>query len=133
MSIIIMNLYFILMEETMNFFSEGNKLYNSQDYLRAIDCYKRAVAKKENEACLYYNAGVCFIKLKDYDNAITMIQNALSLQKDSKYYFNLGYCYAMKEDSNKALVNFNMAWALNNDDDDCEKAIKLITSKIRNK
>ena len=109
----------------MNFFSEGNKLYNSQDYLRAIDCYKRAVAKKENEACSYYNAGVCFIKLKDYDNAITMIQNALSLQKDSKYYFNLGYCYA--------LVNFNMAWALNNDDDDCEKAIKLITSKIRNK
>ena len=49
MSIIIMNLYFILMEETMNFFSEGNKLYNSQDYLRAIDCYKRAVSKKENE------------------------------------------------------------------------------------
>ncbi len=92
-----------------------------------------AVSKKENEACSYYNAGVCFIKLKDYDNAITMIQNALSLQKDSKYYFNLGYCYAMKEDSNKALVNFNMAWALNNDDDDCEKAIKLITSKIRNK
>ena len=36
-------------------------------------------------------------------------------------------------DSNKALVNFNMAWALNNDDDDCEKAIKLITSKIRKK
>ena len=117
----------------MNFFSEGNKLYNSQDYLRAIDCYKRAVSKKENEACSYYNAGFFFIKLKDYDNAISMIQNALALQKDSKYYFNLGYCYAMKEDSNKALVNFNMAWALNNDDDDCEKAIKLITSKIRKK
>ena len=33
MSIIIMNFYFILMEETMNFFSGGNKLYNSQDYL----------------------------------------------------------------------------------------------------
>ena len=31
----------------MNFFSEGNKLYNSQDYLRAIDCYKRAVSKKK--------------------------------------------------------------------------------------
>lgn len=117
----------------MNFFIEGNKLYNSQDYIRAIDCYKKAVAQKDNEACSYYNAGVCFIKLKDYDNAISMIKNALSLQKDSKYYFNLGYCYAMKEDTNKALVNFNMAWALNNEDEDCEKAIKLITSKLKKK
>lgn len=117
----------------MNFFSEGNNLYNSKDYLKAIDCYKKSVAQKENEACSYYNAGVCFIKLKDYDNAISMIKNALSFHKDSKYYFNLGYCYAMKENSNKALVNFNMAWALNNEDEDCEKAIKLITAKLRNK
>lgn len=117
----------------MNFFSEGNKLYNSQDYSRAIDCYKKSVEHKENEACSYYNAGVCFIKLKDYDNAISMIQKAITMQRDSKYYFNLGYCYAMKEDKNKALINFNMAWALNNEDEDCEKAIKLITKKLKKK
>ena len=106
MSIIIMNFYFILMEETMNFFSEGNKLYNSQDYLRAIDCYKRAVSKKENEACSYYNAGVCFIKLKDYDNAITMIQNALSLQKDSPDTRPLCYARYLTDDTYHRKIGF---------------------------
>ena len=117
----------------MNFFNEGNKLYNSQDYKRAIDCYKKAINTKDNEACSYYNAGVCFIKLKDYDNAIDMIKKAIVLHHESKYYFNLGYCYAMKEDTNKALINFNIAWSLNNDDSDCEKAIKLITSRLGRK
>ncbi|MDD6794260.1 MAG: tetratricopeptide repeat protein [Clostridiaceae bacterium] len=115
----------------MNFFNEGNKLYNTQDYKRAIDYYKKAIETKDNEACSYYNAGVCFIKLKDYDNAIKMIKNALLLHKESKYYFNLGYCYAMKDITNKALINFNMAWSLNNEDIDCEKAIKLITTRFK--
>ena len=114
----------------MNFFNEGNKLYNTQDYKRASDCYKKAIETKDNEACSYYNSGVCFIKLKDYDNAIAMIKKALLLHTESKYYFNLGYCYAMKENTNKALINFNLAWALNNEDTDCEKAIKLITSRL---
>lgn len=117
----------------MNFFNEGNKLYNSQDYQKAIDYYKKAIEQKNNEACSYYNSGVCFIKLKDYDNAISMIKKALVLHKESKYYFNLGYCYAMQENINKALINFNIAWALNNEDTDCEKAIKLITNRLNKK
>ena len=39
----------------------------------------------------------------------------------------------MKENTNKALINFNLAWALNNEDTDCEKAIKLITSRLNKK
>lgn len=117
----------------MNYFNEGNKLYNTKDYERAIDCYKKAVELNENEACSYYNAGVCFIKLKDFASAIFMIKRAISLQRESKYFFNLGYCYSMTDHHDKALVNFNMAWALNNEDTDCEKAIKLITSKLRKK
>lgn len=114
----------------MDFFNEGNKLYNNQNYEKAIDYYKKSVKKNENEACSYYNAGVCFIKLKDYDNAILMLTKAISIQRDSKYFFNIGYCYAMKDQCDKALVNFNIAWALNNDDYDCEKAISLITNRI---
>ncbi|NLK93691.1 MAG: tetratricopeptide repeat protein [Clostridiales bacterium] len=115
----------------MDYFSEGNKLYNNQDYKRAIDFYKKSVQENSKEACSYYNAGVCFIKLKDYDNAITMLKKAISINGESKYYFNLGYCYAMKDITNKALLYFNLAWAKNNDDEDCEKAINLITHKIK--
>lgn len=114
----------------MNYFNEGNELYNKKDYTRAIDCYKKAVNTNEHEACSYYNAGVCFIKLKDYNNAIYMLKKAIILQRESKYHFNLGYCYAMQDIHNQALINFNLAWALNNDDNDCEKAINLITLKL---
>ena len=38
----------------------------------------------------------------------------------------------MKEESQKALINFNLAWALNNQDSDCEKAIQIIIAKIKN-
>ena len=113
----------------MNNFNEGNNFYNIKEYSKALTYYKRAIENGENEACSYYNCGVCFIKLKDFDNAIIMIKKALSIQKESKYFFNLAYCYAMKEDTNKALIYFNMAWSLDSSDLDCEKAINLIMSK----
>ena len=114
----------------MNFFNEGNKHYNLKDYEKAIDLYKNSIENNENTACSYYNCGVCYIKLKDFDKAIEMIKTALTMQQESKYYFNLAYCYAMKEESKKALIYFNMAWSLDSSDNDCEKAINLITNKI---
>lgn len=60
-----------------------------------------------------------------------MINNALKLNQDAKYFFNLGYCYSMLENNQKALRYFNLAWALDNDDEDCEKAINLITTKLK--
>ncbi|MEG0295961.1 MAG: tetratricopeptide repeat protein [Clostridium sp.] len=115
----------------MNYFNEGNKLYNTKQYDKAIDLYKKSIDLNENEACSYYNAGVCFLKLKDYDNAIDMIKKAIRLQCESKYFFNLAYCYAMKEDTNKALVYFNLAWSIDEYDEECEKAINLILSKLK--
>lgn len=114
----------------MSYFSEGNKSYNNKEYEKAIDCYKKSVSEKENEACSLYNLGVCFIKLKNYKSAIVMLQKAIELQKESKYYFNLAYCYAMLNVTDKALLNFNISWALNNDDFDCERAIYMLTRKI---
>ena len=114
----------------MSYFSEGNKSYNKKEYEKAIDCYKKSVSEKENEACSLYNLGVCFIKLKNYKSAILMLQKAIELQRESKYYFNLGYCYAMLNVTDKALLNFNVSWALNNNDFDCERAISMLTTKI---
>ena len=113
----------------MNYFNEGNKLYSEKEFKKAIECYKHSIDLNENIACSYYNIGVCYIKLKCFDNAITMLKKSLSFQKESKYYFNLAYCYAMKHETNKALIYFNIAWALDSSDVDCEKAIKLILNK----
>lgn len=114
----------------MNYFSEGNKFYNMKDYTQAIYYYKKAILNNSNKACSYYNIGVCLIKLKKFDDAIDMLCNALSLQKESKYYFNLAYCYTMKERFDKALRLFNLAWSIDPDDKECEKAVNLIISKL---
>ncbi len=115
----------------MNYFSKANELYNSKDYKNAISMYKKSVEIKEHEAPALYNSAVCFIKLKDYYKAIDLIYKAIELKKESKYYFNLAYCYAMLNENGKALNYFNTAWALDNSDEECEKAINLILSKYK--
>ena len=45
----------------MNYFNEGNKYYNSKDYKKAIEYYQKCAESQFNEACCYYNIGVCFI------------------------------------------------------------------------
>jgi tetratricopeptide (TPR) repeat protein len=113
----------------MSDFIQGNNYYNKKDYKKAITSYKKAIENGESTTCSYYNLGVCYIKLKEYDLAIPFLRKAIELQKESKYFFNLAYCYAMKNEIKKALINFNIAWSLDNNDEDCEKAINLITSK----
>ncbi|MBU5453965.1 tetratricopeptide repeat protein [Caproiciproducens sp. MSJ-32] len=113
----------------MNNFIEGNNFYNNKEYEKAIASYKRAIENGESTTCANYNLGVCYIKLKEYDRAIPYFKKAISMQKESKYFFNLAYCYAMKNEIKKALINFNVAWALDNTDEDCKKAIEIIAKK----
>ena len=61
----------------MNYFTEANKYYNEKNYTKAIELYESAIDNNENIACSYYNSGVCFIKLKNFDKAIEMIKTAL--------------------------------------------------------
>ena len=117
----------------MNYFNEGNKSYNIQNYQKAIDCYKKSASQNANEACSYYHCGVCFIKLKNFDDAIIMLNKAITLKRESKYFFNLGYCYVMKECLNTALRLFNLAWSIDPTDQDCEKAINLLITKLHKK
>lgn len=110
----------------MNYFEQANNLYNTKDYKAAIPLYQKSAELKENECASLYNAAVCFIKLKDFKNAIILLKKAILQKQDSRYFFNLGYCYAMIKETKKALIYFNASWALNNNDNDCEKAINLI-------
>jgi tetratricopeptide (TPR) repeat protein len=115
----------------MSYFQKANDFYNTKDYKRAIAMYQKAIEIKENEAAAFYNAAVCFIKLNQYEKAISLLKTAISQKKESRYFFNLGYCYTMIKDNKKALVYFNTAWALDNTDKDCEKAINLIVNNYK--
>ncbi|MEQ8153844.1 MAG: tetratricopeptide repeat protein [Clostridiaceae bacterium] len=114
----------------MGFFQEANNLYNRRNYNEALNYYEKAIEIKENLSCSYFNAGVCAIKMKNYSVSIKYLEKAITLSKESKYFFNLAYSYAMLNKLKKALLYFNLAWALDNKDFDCEKAINLILKKI---
>lgn len=116
----------------MNYFDKANEFYNQKQYKHAIDMYKKAMELNDNESSSLYNTAVCFIKLRDFENAIQYLLNAIKLKKESSYFFNLGYCYAMLNDKRKALNYFNIAWSLNGDDHECEKAINLILNTYLN-
>lgn len=116
----------------MNYFQKANDYYNLKDYHKAIALYKKSIIFKTNEAASLYNTAVCFIKLKNYEDAIPLLKKALFLKKDSKYFFNLGYCYIMLDNNKNALINFKAAWALNAEDCDCKKAISLIENRYKN-
>lgn len=115
----------------MSYFKQANDLYNSKEYKKAIVMYKKAADKNENEIISIYNTAVCYIKLKNYTDAVNCLKLAILMKKESKYYFNLAYCYAMLNNKPKALTNFNLAWALDNNDTDCEKAIDLILANYK--
>lgn len=114
----------------MDYFSKANVFYNSKEYEKALCFYKKALDEDDsNTASCYYNSSVCQIKLKKFHEAIDFLNKAITLKEESKYYFNLAYCYALTGNNKDALYFFNKAWCLNEDDEDCEKAIDLILKK----
>lgn len=115
----------------MNHFEKGNELYNSQNYESALKEYLKAVTVSTTNAASFYNAAVCYIKLKEYNEAIPLLKKSISIKTNSKYYFNLAYCYSMLKETKKALIYFNTAWALDNSDTECEKAINLIINQFK--
>ena len=90
--------------------------------------YEISSKVQSNKAVCLYNSAVCFIKLGEYNSAISLLNTAVKIKRQSSYFFNLGYCYAMIKNHKKSLINFNIAWSLNNSDKDCEKAIRILLS-----
>jgi len=115
----------------MDYFRRANELYSLKEYEKAISMYEKSLEINKNEASSLYNVAVCYIKLKKYMLAIESLNKALKIRSDSKYYFNLAYCYAMTNNKQKSLLYFNLAWALDNSDIECEKAINLILKGYR--
>lgn len=114
----------------MNYFEKANDFYNLKQYKKAIEMYEISSKFQPNTAVCLYNSAVCFIKLEEYNKAIPLLNNAVKLKRQSSYFFNLGYCYAMIKNHKKSLINFNIAWSLNTEDKDCEKAIRILLSSL---
>ena len=77
----------------MNHFNEGNKFYTEKQFQKAINSYRLSIDSNVNVPCSYYNIGVCYIKLRDFDSAIKMIKKSLEFQKESEKIIKELYMY----------------------------------------
>jgi TPR repeat protein len=67
--------------------NEGAKHFKNQRWLKASDCYTRALTKKPDEAILYSNRAICKIQLKKFDPAREDAERAVRLDpKNVKFY-----------------------------------------------
>jgi len=72
----------------------GNKYYEKGNYKRAISEYKNAIAIKVNYDVAYYNIGLAFNQLDEYDSAVTYFNRSLELNPDRiKTYLQRGEAY----------------------------------------
>lgn len=111
-------------------FEKGNQLYNNGKYKQAINEYIESIKNYEEVESCYYNMAVSYMKLKEYDDGIECLKNAISYNRKSKYFYNLGCCYYNKKDLGSAMFNLIIAYGLDDEDEDIRDAIDIISKVI---
>lgn len=71
----------------------------------------------------YLNAGIKYLKAKDYDKALQYLNYSVKLEKSSNAYYYRGYAYYLKGDLKNAFSNFQMALKLNPSNNNAKKMI----------
>ncbi len=79
-----------------HYFNLGNLLVEQQNYAEALVHFKRAVELNQSYIGAMINAGNCYYMMRDYDNAITAFQEALTIDPNHRVAFrNLSHLYGL--------------------------------------
>jgi tetratricopeptide (TPR) repeat protein len=74
------------------------------EYKKAAECFKRIIEIEPLNYRAFYNLGIAFTNLEDYDLAIDSCNKALEIKPDYKHcYYNIGLIYELNADFNNAL------------------------------
>jgi len=94
----------------------GNALYEQKNFEDSIKAYSTSL-KLNEYAGAYYNRGVAYAELGEYDRAIEDYNKAIKLNKEyAEAYYNRGVAYVVLGKYNRAIEDFNKAIELNLDD-----------------
>jgi len=127
--------------------NEGNKLYASQDYERALKKYKKSleffqhdsdlkdeekVKAKEIKVPCYLNTAVCLMRTKKFKEAIENCTKALEIEKDNvKALFRRGTCYSEVNEWEASKKDLNRALELEPENKDAKRELILLKNKIK--
>lgn len=113
---------------------KGNKLYGEQKYSKSLHEYDKALQEDPFNADVLYNRGSAQYQLKNYPDAITNFNKALSRaggELSSKINYNLGNAHFHANDYQKAVESFQESLRLNPGDKDTIYNLELARKKMR--
>ena len=127
-------------------YQAGVSYYESGDYEKAIEAYKRAIQLEPGSADSHYHLGMAFSSLGRFKEAIQAYNGAIRIKPEyAAAYYNLGHAYSNLKQYEKAIRAFQRAiqyepdnveayFALGNayiDSGKEEKAINTLEAVIR--
>jgi tetratricopeptide (TPR) repeat protein len=89
--------------EAANFFSRRKNYYKWEEYV------KKGMSYTPNFAWGYYNAGLTFFKIKNYEKAVEWYEKAVSLMDFSRARYNLSKTYIKMAESHSRLSEIDKA------------------------
>ncbi|MEK7310327.1 MAG: tetratricopeptide repeat protein [Planctomycetota bacterium] len=94
----------------------GGAYYDKKEYLKAVECYSKAIELAPAQASAYYKRGINLERLKN-EEALSDYQKVVELAPDSSIgYYCKGSIDFRKRNFESALRNYNKAIELNTDD-----------------
>lgn len=78
--------------------AQGNAFFKRKEYARAIECYTSALTGMPNEAAIYSNRSVCFMREREYERALADAEMCIKLNPEwSKGWYRYGHTLMFME------------------------------------
>ncbi|MCS7004057.1 MAG: tetratricopeptide repeat protein [Cytophagales bacterium] len=103
-------------QDVSQIFANAEQLRKSNDLIRAIDEYDRALKIAPDDIRCHFMKGMCYFSLKDYDNAINSFTRVTTIKPEHvQAYTMLAKCYHEKDLFNKELESYDLAFKYDSD------------------
>ena len=92
----------------MSIESKAERAYKEKDYAEAIKYYIQITERDPTLKAAYYNLGLSYLQIKNYENAKDVFKKALELDEeysDARYMLSLTYWYLKDYDQSEEEAN----------------------------
>lgn len=92
---------------------KGDRFFKQNMFEKAIETYKDAIDFDVSNPVLYNNVAICYIRLKQYDLALTYLKKAINIDNNLQILFNIIEVLIEKQDFDEA-INYIQNLSQNN-------------------
>jgi tetratricopeptide (TPR) repeat protein len=114
---------------------KGNQLYKKQDFSKAVEEYKKATAKNENNPQAQYNLGNALYKTKKTEEAEKAFGVAEEVAKEkpmkSMAGYNKGVMLTRQKKLEESIVAYKQALRYNSEDEQARENLQLALNELK--